>query len=111
MFEIILVNTEFGQVLNEYGDLYSSGETEFRPQFISLEDALKEKNRLLKEYIYAGVIIRDIESSENIQEHYNEELGPKFSEEKQESYKWVHLPFYKRIFTKKPVFKYYDCKH
>ena len=111
MYEIILINLEFGQVLNEDGDLQISSQKVFRPKFKTLEEAITEKEKLLEKYIYAGVAIINIETGEQSGEYYNEEFGPKFREEKQRYYKWAHLPFYKRIFTKKPIFKYYDGKH
>jgi hypothetical protein len=111
MYEILLINSEFGQVLNEEGNLHIRGQKYFRPKLETLELAIKEKDRLLEKYIYAGVIITNLDTGEKSDEFYNEELGPKFDEEKKEYRKWVSLPFYKRLFTKKPNFKYYDGKH
>ncbi|MEZ5427739.1 MAG: hypothetical protein R2747_15830 [Pyrinomonadaceae bacterium] len=77
MYEIILINPEFGTVLNENGDIHIKGTEEFRPKFSDMEAAIAEKDRLLNKYIYAGVIIRDLNSGDASQEFYNEELGPK----------------------------------
>ncbi len=111
MYEIMLLNAEFRQVLNENGELHVQGKKEFRPKYDTLEDAIIEKDKLLNKYIYAGVIIKTLETDGVVQEYYNEDLWPKYIYEKQVFYRWTHLPFYKRIFTKKPVFKYYDGKH
>ncbi len=111
MFELTLINSEFGQVLNAEGNLFIRGTKEFCPRFNTITEALNEKDLLLKKYTYAGVIVTDLESGEIWGEFVNDELGAKFYREKQEFYKWMHLPFYKRIFTKKPRFKYYDGKH
>ncbi len=111
MYEIILINAEFGQVLNEEGDLHIRGTTEFRPKFNTLEEAELERDKLLNKYIYAGVVIYNLETGEPSIEYMNEELGPRFHDEKRTYYQWASLPFYKRIFVKKPIFKYYDGKH
>jgi len=44
MYEILLINSEFGQVLNEEGNLHIRGQKDFRPKFKTLEQApLKRK--------------------------------------------------------------------
>ena len=111
MYEITLINSEFGQILNEEGDLYIQGTKEFFPVFESMDEVLLEKDRLLDKFIYASVSIKNLDTGEVLKDFYNETLGPKFSQEKKEYYTWAHLPFYKRLFKKRPVFKYYDGKH
>ncbi len=111
MFELILIYAELGQMLNKNGDTHIRGTEEFQPQFESEAEAIEEKDRLLNEFIYAAVIIKNLETDMVSQEYCNEELGPKFRQEKHEYYKWCYLPFYKKWFTPKPSFKYYDGKH
>jgi len=111
VYKITLINAEFGQTLNANGDLHQKGSEDFSPQFDTIEEAIFEKDRLLHKYIYAGVIVTDMGSGSVFREFYNEALGRKFIDEKHKYYEWLHLPFYKRIFRRKPVFEYYDGVH
>ena len=111
MFKIILINVEFGQVLNERGDLQMREEKEYNPCFNSLSSALIKKDNLLERYIYSGVIIKNTETGKVIGEFINEKLIFKFLEEKKQCYEWRVQPFYKRFFVKQPNLLYYDGKH
>ncbi|VAW81931.1 hypothetical protein MNBD_GAMMA12-1952 [hydrothermal vent metagenome] len=111
MYEIRLVNAEFGQLLNEDGDIQLEGEKEFHPEYDSLDSALQEKDNLINKYIYSCVIIKNKDTGEVTGSYCSENLGSKFLKEKQEYYKWIHMPIYKRLFNKNPKFTYYDGKH
>ena len=106
-----MFNMEHRQILNKNGDLFLKGQDSFYPEFKTFEEAVKYKDQLLKTYIYAGVTIANLKTNEVSEDYFHEKFANFFIKEKHEYQNWVNLPFYKRIFVKKPITNYYDGKH
>ncbi len=105
-YQITLINSEYGQILNSEGKLYLKGTDPFYPRFEKIEEAKQERDRLLKKYVYAGVIITNLESKETSKIYFNTEIGPLYHEEQEKYNKWLYS-FWRRYFTQKPKMKYY----
>jgi len=106
MYKLYLTKPESGVILNGNGHLHVRGEQlSYQTNFADIESAVAVKDTLLRDVIWGVVTIYDEEFSEetayydeNIQSHYFAELETRNN--------YLALPWYKKIFSDKPILKY-----
>ena len=103
----MIANPEYGQILNyDSPPFFSVNGDRFEPIFETLAEAEAEKDRLLSKLPYVEVLMTNLENKE-IKNFYNEEIQALYLQERQVYLTWLALPFYKKLFRKKPEAIYF----
>ena len=105
MYKIYLLDSQYGHILNSEGRKVATKDTEYFPEFETLKEAEKEKDRILEKYVFGMVQITNMED-DTFTYHINEKKGPLYDKEVEKYSKWINSLWRKYIF-KKPKLKYY----
>jgi hypothetical protein len=106
MYKLFLVKPTTGLILRSNGEMFRKGEElDYRDTFESLDEALKQKDKLLCIVEWGVVVIYD-ETNEEEKFFSNEEIVDNYVAEADKLNCYLALPWYKKLFVTKPVLKY-----
>lgn len=95
-----------GKILDSEGELWRQDvEIGYAQNFETLDAALKEKDRLLSKVSWGQVQIFDVTAEEK-SIYVNKNVSEKYLAEQLLLNRYLALPWYRKIFTAKPVLKY-----
>jgi hypothetical protein len=106
MYRLHLVEPTTGKVLNSNGEYFDSRQVlDYTNTYKNLEEAIISKDELLRKVVWACVQIYD-ESTGEEKFYSNKEIEQQYIKEKQVLNEYLVLPWYKKLFVKKPLLKY-----